>query len=143
MSKINEENTYRLTNLAISYWNCNIRITTTPNSTVSSVVKGSLDWSQCPLSSQQTKVCCPDIVSTKLECYVSCPNVNCRKKINIIDGDAKTITCIHCKHKTLMKRCTVTYSIDIVIEKEGKQTKLTAFPEYIENFLNHDENPLP
>lgn len=41
-----------------------------------------------------------------------------------------------------MKRCTVTYSIDIVIEKEGKQTKLTAFSECIQNFLNHDENPM-
>lgn len=58
MSKINEENTYRLINLAISYWNGNIRITTTPNSTVSSVVKGSFDWSQCPLSSHKTRVLC-------------------------------------------------------------------------------------
>lgn len=41
-----------------------------------------------------------------------------------------------------MKRCAITYSIDIALEKEGKQIKLTAFPGCIQNFFSHDENPM-
>lgn len=141
VTSIEEDVTINITNLAVSFYNGTTRLTTTPNTKVSAITKACFDWSACPIGNQLTKICCPVIVTSKLVSFVSCPNLECRKKISIVDRSAKAITCLHCKHTTLAKRCTITYSMDVVCEKDGRQTKLTAFPECIQNYFNHEELP--
>lgn len=137
ISSINESTTYHITNVCVSWYNGQMRLSTTIKTEITPVEKESFDWSKNPALSSHTRICCPTVVSAKPQCYVRCPINDCRKKIDVIKVDAKEVTCDHCGNIMLLKRCAVTYSIDVIVEKNTKQLKLTAFPECLKEFFKN------
>jgi len=53
------------------------------------------------------------------------------KKITTRDGNERIVCCPHCKRKMTLKSLTHTYVVELVLEKGGKQTVLTLFPNVI------------
>ena len=81
-----EDHTYRISNVATSTWNNQLRIATTATSTATSADdSGLIKWSTKEILSHQTRVCCPEIVSAKKNSYVTCRNFDCRKKIPLVN----------------------------------------------------------
>ena len=112
-----------------------MRLSTTMKTAVRKVEKIEFDWGNNPYPSAGTTVCCPQIVSAKLNRFVSCPNSNCRKKIVVKNGDDKTVQCQYCHRVMLMKKCILSSNFEIVIEKDSRQTKLTAFEECVKSYF--------
>lgn len=135
VQSVMENTTYHITNLAVSWWNDQMRLATTTSSVLKKVPKEHFDWNRNPTISNNTRICCPAVISSLVNNYISCPNNDCRKKIDLTMSESKTVTCHHCNRMMLIRKCTVSYSINVVIEKNGKKTKLTAFPECVKEYF--------
>ena len=136
IESILESKCYQFTNMAISYWNGQVRLTTTTNTQIIPSEETNYDWCMHPFTDKSTIICCPTILSVHLNDYISCPNNDCRKKIDVENNSSKTVLCVSCKIIMLVKNCQKTYSIELIVEKNGKQTKLTAFPECIKQYFH-------
>lgn len=132
-SIINENNFYSLTNMATSFYKNQIRLCTTMATEITRIdFKEQLQWAGTPLSAT-TNVCCPDLVSVKKREYVSCRNIDWRKKIVIVNN-SQIAYCSSCKRKMLVSKCVATFDFEVIIDLNGQQIKLTAFPDVLEFF---------
>ena len=132
INKIMEKKIYRFTNLATSVFKEHLKLSSTINTEVSeSANEATFDWSTVSLNNN-TRQCCPTIVSVKKNTFVSCQNKKCHKKISVFKSDVSEVDCEACHFTMLLKSCTLNYSIDVMISVKEKQLMLTAFPELVE-----------
>ena len=82
---IEENHTYQFKDMALSWWNGNVRMGTTSTTSISDAPSQSFDWSKDLTMLQNSKICCPIIVSARLNCFLSCPDQTCRKKMDLAD----------------------------------------------------------
>jgi len=139
-TSVKEEQTYLLTNLALSYYN-ESRLSTTQATKISESSPAKLDWSQTVLSTN-IRVCCPEIIAAKTNNYIFCRSLDCRKKITVSDTNTKTVACNTCQRIMLLARCEMTYNTELTIEHKGKQLKLTAFPDAMNHFKGYSNEDI-
>jgi len=87
------------------------------------------------VTTEISKICCPDIIGTKLNEYRQCRNKFCKKKLPEPKDGAVSVRCDHCPLNMSLKKCQLVYSIDAQIEIKDKLTSLTFFPNILEEFF--------
>ena len=84
------------------------------------------------------KLCCPDILSVKLNIYPICTNRNCKgKKVTPLPRDI-TVECPKCTRLMLVTKCQCGLNGEINLEKDLKALTLTVFAEPLNKYFGED-----
>ena len=66
-----------------------------------------------------------------------CNNKDCKKKVSPHPG-SKTVQCQTCNKSMLLKNCYIEVNASFQLEKDNKQTTVTAFAKTLSSFLDDD-----
>ena len=115
---------YIFENVATHVYNQQITITTTVDTLCTE------NWSkiyeyEC---NEKMKLFGAEVLSSKINKFLCCNNCNSQQKTEESDDDG-IFTCINCKRKIKIFKCKNVCSIDITVDKEGKETILTLIPK--------------
>ena len=82
-------------------------------------------------------LCCPDVLSAKINIFPTCPTPNCLKRIEV-PGDIKVVKCPSCANRSLTKKLNASFIGEINFEHKGEVYQLTVFPETLNKYLSKD-----
>ena len=135
IAEIADKTTYLFTNIVLQN-NFGRKMATTGATTVTAVEKIKIDWDCVDSVKCDETVCCPDVLSVKLSTFLTCVNIDCKRKVMPYAGET-TVTCTNpvCRRKMLLKRCRKSYNCELTFEKNDRQFTITLFPKVIENFF--------
>lgn len=86
----------------------------------------------------QNILCCPDILNVHVNIYPAvCNNKGCKKKVSPNPG-SKTLQCHACNKSMLLKNCYIEVNASFQLQKDNKQTSVTAFAKTLSSFLDED-----
>ena len=134
-----EDTTYSIKILRVDDY-FGIRLATTSCTTFDAIKPISIDWQQYNKTSNTSRLCCPIILSVKVEKFLQCINVACRRKVVPFPGESK-VSCDYptCRRKMLVKRCPSNIIIEVTLaqkEDECKQHTVTVFTKVIQNVVD-------
>lgn len=134
--EIKEGTTYQLSDLTLSHWKEKTRLSSTFTTKVTTLPKQLFNWGNDQLKTIQ-RICCPEVLAAKLDMYIECRNLACRKKILLPSdtAESKFTYCNHCKRTMLISKCNQMFNIDITILDKERHLSVTIFPEIAKEYL--------
>ena len=117
-----------------------VRLSTISNSSLSKFENEiHVDWGKFDLVPQQTTLCCPNIESVKVNSFLKCVNIECKRKVSPFPGETK-VTCLNvtCKRKMLVKRCKKSFNVDLLVsdkDNDNIQHSITLFTQVLHNII--------
>ena len=109
-------------------------VTTSCTQLTESADKLDINWSNHDISPMTTRYCCPSIESVKVNTYLQCANINCKRKVVPFPGETK-VRCSKCDRVMRVSRCSRGVNVDFTITHEGKQDVVTAFADGLNNVI--------
>ena len=133
IEQIKEGRFYTITDCKLRYYygKCLLTSTTT---TVNKVAKQMV--TDVP-KSNQTIVCCPEVMNVSINMYLVCNNKDHKKKINGNPG-TQLVKCLSCNRSMLVKNCYLDMNVNFQLQKEENMLCVTAFGRVLAAFLNED-----
>ena len=134
IDQVQEYISYDITNVITVNFN-GLKLSTTNSTTLKQTDKSfTIAWHDIHPTEVQHTICCPELLSVKINPYLVCVNNECKKKVVPYPGDL-SVACKMCKRKMLIKKCAESFSCEVMLQKaEEKQVTLTIFPDVIEDF---------
>ena len=135
IDQVQEYVSYDITNVITVNFNW-LKLSTTASTTLKQTDKAfTIAWDDIHPTEVEHTVCCPELLSVKVNPYLVCVNNECKKKVVPYPGDS-SVACKVCKRKMLIKKCDESFSCEVMLQKaEEKQLTLTIFPDVIEDFF--------
>lgn len=140
--ELKEDTCYQISSVMLKEY-CYKRIATTAASTIvpsDHLQQENIDWTAAMMVDYKKKendevnrlnptLICPEIVTVDISTFPVCANPGCKKKIEIA-GQLKSVRCISCSKKQLVKKLAIGFSGEIQLKtNEGVCVDLTFFPE--------------
>ena len=103
--------------------------------------KLNIQWDKYNIEPKLTTLCCPNVDSAKVNVYLECINLDCRRKIVPFPGETK----VECSYPTvgrkmlLVKRCKSNVNIELTLsekDNDHQQNLVTVFSSVLKNVLN-------
>ena len=128
--------TCKITNVAMSFYKGWNTTTTSESKIVIMSNSEKYEWEKVPMNELKT-LCCPEIITVKVDRNVICRNYDCKKKMKISELESKLskICCNSCKRTMALKKCKFMSTCEIIFGYGGKQIHLTAFNDVISDFF--------
>ena len=140
IDEVEDDVTYLFKNVTIENY-YGLRLYTTAKTTLLKQEEQiDIEWSKCNITPETSTLCCPNILSVKVNLYLECINSSCKRKVNVFPGEKKT-TCDSCKRKMLVSNLKKNLKVEIHLsDKDDNQKEyiLTAFPNSLKNVLDLD-----
>ena len=135
INDLKPKTSFKSCNIATNIWNGKLKLTTTisstfqPRNSETDLIR--VEIKDDEKENENTILCCPEVIAVKLEEYFSCRNIVCRKKYQS-KMRIQNLSSAQTVRDMVAKNLKHTFTVEVVLEKSGKQTNLTIFPNVLD-----------
>ena len=146
LDQIEEDSMYHFKGLAASNKDDELTVATNFNTMITKYKDEQLkvNWEKYDIKSEINFICCPGVISTKLNVFSQCPI--CKKKVVPMLGENVTLcTNIVCKRKFILHNSMKNYNIQLmVLDQTTKEMQnITIFPNVLSKLYSDAESNQP
>ena len=116
------EQTYKLINVSCDFFN-GVRISSNASTILySKEHKVEVNWEINNFYQENIKVCCPYVDEVKINSYLQCVNIDCKRNV-VPQGIETKVTCMNngCKRKMIVRRCSRQINVQVISYWEGRK----------------------